>query len=105
MSRKDVPAAFSSKISSIFIDVKTIAISIDIETLDGLERIARAAPRDPSSRRRRSNRSEIVRLALAEFVARRDRHDREERDRKAIGANRARLRREEKALIAEQAQP
>jgi hypothetical protein len=83
--------------------VKTIAISIDIDTLRSLERIATASPRDPSSRRRRPNRSEIVRLALAEFVDRRDRRDREEADREALARDRARLRREEKALVAEQA--
>jgi metal-responsive CopG/Arc/MetJ family transcriptional regulator len=83
--------------------VKTIAISIDIETLNSLERIAGTVPPNPSSRRRRPNRSEIVRLALAEFVARQERHDREERDRKAFAANVVRLRREEKALVAEQA--
>jgi metal-responsive CopG/Arc/MetJ family transcriptional regulator len=85
------------------LDVKTIAISIDTETLHRLERIVRASPKDPSSKRRRPNRSEVVRLALEEFVARRERRDREERDRKALASDSARLRREEKALVAEQA--
>lgn len=83
--------------------MKTIAISIDTETLHRLERIARAWRKDPSSKRRRPNRSEVVRLALEEFVARRERRDREERDRKALAVDSARLRREEKALVAEQA--
>jgi metal-responsive CopG/Arc/MetJ family transcriptional regulator len=83
--------------------VKTIAISIDLQTLRSLERIAGASPKDPSSRRRRPNRSEIVRLALAEFVARREKRDREERDRKALATDLDRLHREEKALVAEQA--
>ncbi len=85
------------------LNVKTIAISIGTETLHRLDRIARARQRDPASKRRRPNRSELVRLALEEFVSRRERLDREERDRRALAADLARLRREEKALIAEQA--
>jgi metal-responsive CopG/Arc/MetJ family transcriptional regulator len=83
--------------------VKTIAISIDTETLHRLERIARTSRKDPTSKRRRPNRSEVVRLALKEFVVRRERRDREEQDRNIFAANSARLRREERALVAEQA--
>ena len=84
--------------------VKTIAISIDTEILHRLELIVRASPKDPSSKRRRPNRSEVVRLALEEFVTRRERRDREERDRIALATDSARLRREEEALVAEQAE-
>jgi len=88
---------------SKLLNMKTIAISIDAETLRRLDRIAGASrPRAPS-KRRRPNRSEIVRLALTEYVANRERQDREERDRRALAGGSARLRREEEALVAEQA--
>jgi metal-responsive CopG/Arc/MetJ family transcriptional regulator len=97
------PRLMGSAHGDRILDVKTIAISIDTETLHRLERIVRASPKDPSSKRRRPNRSEVVRRALEEFVARQERRDREERDRKALAADSARLHREEKALVAEQA--
>jgi metal-responsive CopG/Arc/MetJ family transcriptional regulator len=52
-----------------------------------------------------SKRSELVRQALAEFLARREREEREERERAAITRHRALLARQAKALLAEQARP
>jgi metal-responsive CopG/Arc/MetJ family transcriptional regulator len=76
----------------------TIAISIDRATVAALDRLARRG-------RKRRNRSELVRLALTEFLARREREARDDRDRAAIARHRALLARQARALVAEQARP
>jgi metal-responsive CopG/Arc/MetJ family transcriptional regulator len=78
--------------------MKTIAISIDEPTLAALDRLA-------GKRRERRNRSELVRQALAEFLAKRERLEMEARDRGTLARHRARLARQARALIAEQARP
>lgn len=55
--------------------------------------------------RKQRKRSELVRQALAEFLSRREREEREQHERAAIARNRALLRRQAKALVAEQARP
>jgi metal-responsive CopG/Arc/MetJ family transcriptional regulator len=77
--------------------MKTIAVSIDEPTIAALDRLA--------GPRKRRKRSELVRLALAEFLARREREVREERERAAITRHRTLLARQARALIAEQAKP
>jgi len=56
-------------------------------------------PRDPRSV------SALVREALREYLARREKSDREARDRAAVARHRDRLRREAEVLVGEQAKP
>lgn len=89
--------------------MKTIAISIDEPTLEAVDRIASAlstrARGRGRSRGRGPNRSEVIRRALRDFVQRREKRQREERERRILAAHRARLARQAEALVAEQAQP
>lgn len=84
--------------------MKTIAISIDETNLMAIDRLARSSGRGPG-RKGRMSRSEIVREAVREYVARRRREEREEGDRKALAASRDRIDRELEALVAAQAEP
>ena len=56
-------------------------------------------PRDPRSI------SAIVREALRDYLARREKTEREDRDRAAFARQRDRLRREAEVLVGEQAKP
>jgi metal-responsive CopG/Arc/MetJ family transcriptional regulator len=88
--------------------MKTIAVSIDSKTLAIIDRMAtRSAGGRPSGRRAgmRPNRSELVRIALHEFVARHQQLDREASDRAILAKHRALLARQNEALVAEQAEP
>ncbi len=78
--------------------MKTIAISIDEPTLEALDQFAlrQRVPR---------KRSEVVREAVAEFLARRERLVQEAGERAAIAKHRKLLARQAKALLAEQARP
>jgi len=78
--------------------MRTIAVSIDEPTILALDRLLRGG-------RKQRKRSELVRQALAEFLARRAREEREERERAAIARHRVLLARQAKALVAEQARP
>lgn len=84
--------------------MKTIAISIDEASLAAVDRLARASGRR-RGRREGGNRSEVVRQAVQEFLARRHRREREEQDRRILGAHRAEIERQAAALLAEQAEP
>lgn len=98
--------AFLSCQTSIasFINVKTIAISIDEATLAALDRIAKRSPGRPSKTAERApSRSEIVRRAVQEFLAREEKREREERERKIWHRHRKQFDREARALIREQA--
>lgn len=77
--------------------MKTIAISIDEPTLGALDRLAQKG-------RARGKRSELVREALVEFLARRESLEQEALERAAIAKHRALLARQAKAMVAEQAQ-
>jgi metal-responsive CopG/Arc/MetJ family transcriptional regulator len=88
--------------------MKTIAISIDEPTLESIDRLAKGSrgdsPRSGGSRRKPGlSRSQVVRLALHEFLARRDRTQREERERRVFAEHRELLARQAAALVAEQA--
>ena len=85
-----------------YCDMKTIAISIDEASLEAIDRLAQAAGRRQGGKRG-GNRSEVVRRAVREFITRHRRHEREERDRRILGAHRERSEREAGALVAEQA--
>jgi len=78
--------------------MKTIAISIDEPTLSALDRLAQKGPA-------RGKRSELVREALVEFLARREAQEQEALERAAIAKHRSRLARQAKAMVAEQARP
>ena len=78
--------------------MKTIAISIDEPTLGALDRLARKG-------RIRGKRSQLVREALTEFLARREGLEQESKERAAIARHRVLLARQAKAMVAEQAQP
>src|SRR4051794_22576993 len=78
------------------IDMKTIAISIDEPTLGALDRLAQ-------KERFRRKRSELVREALVEFLARRQILEQEAIERAAISKHRSLLARQAKAMVAEQA--
>jgi metal-responsive CopG/Arc/MetJ family transcriptional regulator len=79
--------------------MKTIAVTIDEPTL---HRIDRLMARDNAAWK---SRSEVVRQAVQQFVARLERVVEEEREREIIRKNRARLNRQATALIKEQAKP
>jgi len=86
------------------LDMKTIAVSIDEASLAAVDRLAQAAGRR-RGRKRAANRSEVVRRAVQEFIARQRRNEREERDRRILGTHRDRIERQATALVAEQAEP
>ena len=88
--------------------MKTIAISIDTDTLQALAKITRAEARGRGGRRaaaKAPNRSALVRKALHEFVERRERSQREAKERLAIARHRDLLERQAAALVGEQAEP
>ncbi len=76
--------------------MKTIAVTIDEETLDRVDELA-------SSSNRYSSRSALVRAALAGYVARERRLREEDRERRIIAAHKESLADELTALVAEQA--
>ena len=75
--------------------MKTIAIAIDEATLGRLDRLR--------GRARSKNRSEIVRQAVKDYLARLERLEEEEREREILRRHRARLRRQAAALVRGQA--
>lgn len=79
--------------------MKTIAITIEEETLKSVDEIAKKSPRGPQ------NRSRIIRTAIKEFVAKERQQDREGREREILKRHRAGLERQARALISEQAKP
>ena len=82
--------------------MKTIAISIDEASLAAIDQMARGTGRRGV---RPANRSEVVRRAVQEFVARHRRLELEESDRRVLAAHRELLARQAAALVAEQAEP
>jgi len=83
-------------------------MTLDSKTLAIIDRMAtRSAGGRPANRRvgKRPNRSELVRTALQEFVARHQQPDRQARDRAILAKHRALLARQSEALVAEQAEP
>lgn len=88
--------------------MKTIAVTIDDQTLNGLDRWMRrtGAPRRPAGGKRPGgNRSKIVRLALREFLERQESLRRNEHDRSVLATHRQLIARQAKALVGEQAEP
>ncbi len=79
--------------------MKTIAITIDEESLRSIEEISKK-----TSGRARS-RSRSIRMAIKDFVARRQQQAREARERGIFKRHRTRMARQAEALISEQAKP
>ena len=71
---------------------------MDEPTLEALDRLVKQHPV-------RRKRSELVREAVAEFLARRAQLDEEDRERAALAKHRKRLAREVRAMVAAQARP
>lgn len=87
-------------------DMKTIAISIEEGMLARLRKLASVpGEENRANRRRRYSISELVREALRDYLARSERHLREESDRRALARHRKLLRKQAEALIVEQAEP
>jgi metal-responsive CopG/Arc/MetJ family transcriptional regulator len=85
--------------------MKTIAITIDEKTLATLDRLSRGAPSSKGRKAQRGNRSAVVRLALQEFLATRERSVREAAEWGIWSKNIDRLNRDAAALVEEQAEP
>ena len=77
--------------------MRTIAITIEEDTLKSLKEIAEKSPRGPK------NRSRIIRMAISEFVAKERQRLREAQEREIFKKHRTRLARQARALISEQA--
>jgi len=78
--------------------MKTIAVTIDEETLTRIDELTASSDRFAS-------RSALVRDALAAYVAREERLVEEQRERRLIRKHRRSLNEELEALVAEQARP
>lgn len=85
--------------------MRTIAISIDEAAFGALERLRTAGQGGRRSRRHGPSRSEIVRRAIHDYLARQAKQDREARDQRILAAHREMLARQAGALVAEQAEP
>ena len=77
--------------------MKTIAITIEESALERLEQLRRKAGG------KRRNRSELIRRAVEEYIARLEREVQEEHDRAVIRRHHRKLNRQAAALIREQA--
>ena len=84
--------------------MRTIAITIDEESLAAVDRLVRSAG---SGGRTGSgtSRSAVVRQALHEFLARRARQQREQKDRQVLAEHRSEIGRQAAALVKQQARP
>lgn len=79
--------------------MKTIAITIEEDILDRVDRLAR------QDRSNGANRSRIIRQAVREYISRLERQVEDARETTIVRRHRARLARQASALIAEQAKP
>jgi metal-responsive CopG/Arc/MetJ family transcriptional regulator len=78
--------------------MKTIAISIDDDTL---ERVDRLTTKTPGAK----NRSQVIRLAVREYVQRVEQTAEDEREARIVRQHRGRLSRQARALVRQQAKP
>lgn len=77
--------------------MKTIAITIDEDTLARVDRLA--------SRDGTNNRSQVIRQAVQEYVSRLERATEDEREDAIVRRHRSKLARQTRALVREQAKP
>jgi metal-responsive CopG/Arc/MetJ family transcriptional regulator len=80
--------------------MKTIAITIEEETLERVDRVANGRRSGGSS-----NRSRVIRTAVHEYLTRLERATEEERERDVLRRHARRLSRQAAALVKEQAKP
>jgi metal-responsive CopG/Arc/MetJ family transcriptional regulator len=78
--------------------MKTIAITIEDDVLERLDRLAGRAGG-------RANRSRVIRRAVSEYVTRLEREAEQGREAAVVRRHRARLARQATALVQEQAKP
>ena len=83
-------------------NMKTIAITIDEETLRAVDKLAEGG-QPTRGRRSGTSRSAVVRTALRLYVEARGREEREGRERLIFARHREALARQAKALVSEQA--
>lgn len=79
--------------------MKTIAITIDEETLEHVDRLVKRGGR--ASR----NRSQLIRQAVHDYVSRLERLADDDREAAIVRRHRGRLARQASALVREQARP
>lgn len=79
--------------------MKTIAITIDEEMLERVDRLARSGGASGT------NRSRVIRQAVREYVLRLEQQAAEEREAATVRRHRGRLARQAQALIRQQAKP
>ena len=77
--------------------MKTIAITIEEDLLNGIDRLTKEQGR--------SNRSRVIREAVREYLLRVERLTEEEREREVFRRHRGKLARQAAALVKEQAKP
>ncbi len=87
-----------------FYIMKTIAVTIDETTLLALDRLISRRSKKGGEKRKR-NRSEVVRCALQELIAREEQSERDEAEWHIWSQHLPRLNRQAAALVAEQAEP
>jgi metal-responsive CopG/Arc/MetJ family transcriptional regulator len=80
-------------------NMKTIAITIDADMLDRLDRLAGQGHRIPR------NRSRVIREAVREYVSRLEGQAQDEQEAAVVRRHRSRLARQASALVREQAKP
>jgi metal-responsive CopG/Arc/MetJ family transcriptional regulator len=80
-------------------NMKTIAITIDEDILERLDRLADQGHQIPR------NRSRVIREAVREYVSRLERLAQEEQEAAVVRRHRGRLARQASALVREQAKP
>ena len=78
--------------------MKTIAITVDDETAEMLERLCLAAGRP-------RGRSALVRAAIRQFAEQETRRQQEEQEREIVRKHRRLLERDARALVKDQARP
>ena len=79
--------------------MKTIAITIEEDILDRIDRLA------SNHDKTRKNRSRVIRVAIREYVTRIERLSEDERETAIVRRHRGRLARQSQALVREQAKP
>ena len=79
--------------------MKTIAITIDEQSLQGIDRLARRGPPYAKSR------SEIVRRAVQQYLALTEKLAEQEREKKILRQHRKQLNQQTAALVKDQAKP
>jgi len=96
-----IPAYWArwSEVHDIFCNMKTIAITMEEDDLKRIDKVAGSRTGTPM------NRSQFIREAVRDYLARIEKTAEEEREREIFSRNRHRLHQQALALIKEQAKP